>query len=64
MMDTSLRTCRVCGCWDLEPCVDPATGLACSWVSLDLCSVHVPIDEVEGMDFPPHLENGPLGADY
>ena len=38
MMDTSLRTCRICKCWDVEPCVDLAMGLTCEWIALDLCS--------------------------
>lgn len=38
MGDTSLRTCRICNCWDKDPCVDLETGLTCSWIALDLCS--------------------------
>ena len=29
--------CRVCGCTDLEPCVDDV-GRPCAWVDADLCS--------------------------
>lgn len=32
--DTSLRTCRVCNCWDEEACYDDEAGGACYWVEL------------------------------
>ena len=32
------QKCRVCNCTDVEPCFDPATGSACYWVEVDLCS--------------------------
>lgn len=31
-------TCRVCGCLDESACVEPASGLACSWAEEDICS--------------------------
>jgi hypothetical protein len=31
-----LRTCRSCGCTDLQACV--VEGVPCSWVEADLCS--------------------------
>lgn len=33
-----LRSCRICGCWQLQACAD-----RCSWVAADLCSTCVPI---------------------
>jgi hypothetical protein len=35
-IDTT-RACRVCGCTELDACVDEI-GRACYWVGLDLCS--------------------------
>ena len=31
-------TCRVCGCTDVNACLDDGTGSACHWVQPDLCS--------------------------
>ncbi len=31
------QTCRVCGCWELDPCFDEDKG-ECYWVESDLCS--------------------------
>jgi len=33
-----VRTCRVCGCDEDHPCLDPKTGEPCRWVGKDLCS--------------------------
>lgn len=35
------RTCRVCGCGDLDACVE-FDGFPCAWVEPDLCSACVP----------------------
>ena len=31
------QTCRECGCWDFEACLD-GDGDPCFWVEKDLCS--------------------------
>lgn len=36
------RVCHVCGCWELQACVDTVTGHACSWVGPNLCSTCKP----------------------
>lgn len=36
-----MRTCIHCGCTDDDACVDPVSGLSCSWVSEDECSACV-----------------------
>ena len=33
----SHRRCRVCGCTDPSPCIEP-DGFPCCWVERDLCS--------------------------
>ena len=33
----SARQCRVCGCTDYSPCIEP-DGFPCCWVEQDLCS--------------------------
>ncbi|MDE0165218.1 MAG: hypothetical protein OXL36_08995 [Bryobacterales bacterium] len=33
----SVRSCRVCGCSDLDACIEP-DGFPCCWVESDLCS--------------------------
>ena len=33
-----VQTCRVCGCWEYEPCFDVFAGDACFWIEEDLCS--------------------------
>lgn len=33
------RKCRECGCTDNNTCVHKRTGIACHWVTVDLCSV-------------------------
>ena len=33
----SARQCRVCGCTDYSPCIEP-DGFPCCWVERDLCS--------------------------
>ena len=40
-MDTTLRTCRVCGCWDGDACAE-----GCYWVALDLCSACAGVGEL------------------
>lgn len=40
-MRTDVRTCRVCGCWELQACED-----GCSWVEADRCSA-CPADAVK-----------------
>lgn len=32
-------TCRVCGCWDYDACVDPDRG-PCGWAAPNLCDSH------------------------
>ena len=34
MLDTQVRTCRVCGCDERHACPD-----GCEWVEADLCSL-------------------------
>ncbi len=36
--EKKVRACRVCGCTETTPCVDPESGDSCSWVEPDLCS--------------------------
>lgn len=38
--------CRICGCTDYTPCIDPG-GEPCCWVEDDLCSQCAPESEVE-----------------
>lgn len=48
-LDTpSQRTCRVCGCTDLDcsQCIEK-TGVRCNWVEKDLCSACVPAQVTE-----------------
>jgi hypothetical protein len=45
------RKCRVCGCTELNPCVDRA-GNRCAWVADDLCSACL-CKSVFGDDLPP-----------
>ena len=35
--DEAIVRCRVCGCWDFDPCWDEDSG-PCWWVEADLCS--------------------------
>ena len=35
--DEAIVRCRVCGCWDFDPCWDEDEG-PCWWVEADLCS--------------------------
>lgn len=35
------RLCRVCGCSELDACLDFHQSTACHWVDLDLCSACV-----------------------
>ena len=47
--------CRVCGCWDLQPCVS-ADADSCFWVAPDLCSqCHWPSDR-PGSSIPDRRE--------
>jgi hypothetical protein len=39
------RECRVCGCSELDACVDEAGG-TCYWVEADLCSACTSMPEV------------------
>lgn len=39
---STIRACRVCGCSEYDPCIDPATDEPCHWVEWDLCSACVP----------------------
>lgn len=39
--DGKTGTCRVCGCTETTPCLDPETGEPCFWVEPDLCSACV-----------------------
>lgn len=32
------RTCRVCGCSEIQGCFDEKRGRPCSWIEEDLCS--------------------------
>lgn len=32
------RTCRLCGCWEWDPCIDEETGANCHWIEDALCS--------------------------
>lgn len=32
------RLCRVCGCSELDACLDHRRSTACHWIDLDLCS--------------------------
>ncbi len=45
------RACRVCGCTELQACVDPPHG-ACAWAGPDLCTACqpyvTPIEQVRG----------------
>ncbi|MFY0638678.1 hypothetical protein [Maricaulis maris] len=34
---TGVRTCRACGCWEMDACWDEEHG-ACWWIEPDLCS--------------------------
>jgi hypothetical protein len=36
------RTCRECGCSQLNACVNDATGETCGWAESDLCTACVP----------------------
>jgi hypothetical protein len=35
---TKVRTCRACGCTDVNACLNDGTGQPCHWVAEDLCS--------------------------
>jgi hypothetical protein len=43
--DMSGRECRVCGCSELDACVDEAGG-TCYWIEQDLCSACTSMPEV------------------
>lgn len=30
--------CRLCGCSDVEPCINARSGMTCWWIAADLCS--------------------------
>ena len=52
--EKKVGVCRVCGCTDSTPCVDPATGETCSWVEPDLCSAcatKMVVDVTEEVDY-------------
>jgi len=40
------QTCRVCGCWDYNACVDDFAG-PCFWVEGDLCSACATEDQIK-----------------
>jgi hypothetical protein len=44
--DKSKRTCRVCGCSDMDcrQCIEK-TGQPCYWVEADLCSACEPVQQ-------------------
>jgi hypothetical protein len=41
IMPWGVKACRTCGCTELSACLDPDTGVPCSWAEPDLCSACV-----------------------
>jgi hypothetical protein len=58
----AIRTCRVCGCTDVTPCIN-GYGEPCSWIESDLCSACADLGSESTVSGPPPESEGMLPLD-